>query len=510
MAGAGWIRFEAYEGRLDPQYAGKYRSPGIRYPLIERTRRWDIVRVDGEPVGGVYRSGQYTVLSRGHDMMEKAHEEAAAYRLHFKRCPGVGICQDIGHPGGPKRSMAQAMNPLSPARALDTKEEDTSEHSGSSERENAVALQGDWVRALDPVREPRRKSLSAGAELVVVPLEFELWDGPRLTMAEDCNKRGGRVVGDRGELSCAEVEIVKRLRASGWQAAWIQSFKCGRLTWGDYIADARDLPDAVRAIQAVAGSAGGHPDVLAWKDDRVVAIESKGPGDALKPSRIEWFGRALGAGVGVGDIGVVEWRPASTPVPHASRRATRGLLQERLNEAMAYALELHGTQVRKATSIPYISHLLSVCALVLEDGGTEDEAIAALLHDGPEDQGGQATLDEIRRRFGPEVAAMVVGLSDTLEDRKPPWRERKETYLDQLRREPESVLRISLADKLHNIRSIAVDHALFGDELWARFNAGVDAQAWYYRTLLEIFEVRLPGSRNLPEFRRLVREVFDD
>ena len=100
MAGEGWIRFEGYEGRLDPQYAGKYKTPGIRYPLIERTRRWDIVRVEGEPAGGVYRIGQYAVLSRGHDMMEKAHEEAAAYRLHFKRCPGVGVCEDIGHPGG--------------------------------------------------------------------------------------------------------------------------------------------------------------------------------------------------------------------------------------------------------------------------------------------------------------------------------------------------------------------------------------------------------------------------
>jgi (p)ppGpp synthase/HD superfamily hydrolase len=184
------------------------------------------------------------------------------------------------------------------------------------------------------------------------------------------------------------------------------------------------------------------------------------------------------------------------------------ILGSRFIQTIAYAVELHGAQARKATSIPYLSHLLSVCSLVLEDGGTEDEAIAALLHDGPEDQGGRAVLDEIGRRFGPEVAAMVDALSDTMETPKPPWRERKDGYLRRLRAEPESVLRISLADKLHNLRSMATDHARQGDELWTRFNAGIDEQAWYHRSLLEIFEERLPRSRNLREFRRLVDEVF--
>ena len=180
------------------------------------------------------------------------------------------------------------------------------------------------------------------------------------------------------------------------------------------------------------------------------------------------------------------------------------VLGKRFADAVAHALELHGKQVRKATSIPYLSHLLSVCSLVLEDGATEDEAIAALLHDGPEDQGGEATLDEIRRRFGPEVAAMVDGLSDTMEQPKPPWRERKAAYLERLRVEPASVLRISLADKLHNLRSVATDLELLGDDLWSRFNADRDAQAWYYRELLAVFEDRIPASRNLQEFRDLV------
>jgi len=103
---------------------------------------------------------------------------------------------------------------------------------------------------------------------------------------------------------------------------------------------------------------------------------------------------------------------------------------------------------------------------------------------------------------------MVDGLSDTMETPKPEWRERKETYLERLRDEPASVLRISLADKLHNLRSVATDLELVGDDLWSRFNADRDAQAWYYRELLAVFEDRIPSSRNLPDFRRLVSEVF--
>lgn len=131
-----------------------------------------------------------------------------------------------------------------------------------------------------------------------------------------------------------------------------------------------------------------------------------------------------------------------------------------------------------------------------------------MLHDGPEDQGGHAALDEISRRFGAKVAAMVEGLSDTLENPKPDWRPRKAAYLERLRNEPESVLRVSLADKLHNLRAVATDHAVVGEELWGRFNAGRQEHGWYYRTLLDVFTARLPDSRNLPEFRRLVGEVF--
>ena len=187
------------------------------------------------------------------------------------------------------------------------------------------------------------------------------------------------------------------------------------------------------------------------------------------------------------------------------------MLTDRFVEAVDYAVELHRTQVRKATSIPYVTHLFAVCSLVLEDGGTEDEAIAALLHDGPEDQGGEPVLEEITSRFGMEVGEMVEALSDAMPaagDAKAPWRFRKEAYLGRLREAPPSVLRISLADKLHNARSILVDLQADGETVWQRFNAGRPDQAWYYGELLRIFEERLLASRNLPEFRRIVGDLF--
>ena len=184
------------------------------------------------------------------------------------------------------------------------------------------------------------------------------------------------------------------------------------------------------------------------------------------------------------------------------------VLRDRFADAFAYAVHLHALQARKGTAIPYVTHLMTVCSLVLEDGGDEDQAVAALLHDGPEDQGGQPVLDEIRWRFGDQVATLVDGLTDTLKSPKPKWRPRKKAYLARLEDEPISVLRISLADKLHNLRSVAIDHAAMGEALWDRFNAGRKQQAWYFGKLLDVFERRLPDSRNLPEFRRLVAEVF--
>ena len=184
------------------------------------------------------------------------------------------------------------------------------------------------------------------------------------------------------------------------------------------------------------------------------------------------------------------------------------VLRDRFTDAFAYAVHLHALQARKATAIPYLTHLMAVCSLVLEDGGDEDQAIAALLHDGPEDQGGQPVLDEIRLRFGDEVATLVDGLTDTLKTPKPPWGRRKMDYLARLKDEPTSVLRVSLADKLHNLRSVAVDYGVVGEAIWDRFNARRVRQRWYNCRLLAVFERGLPHSRNLPEFRRLVEDVF--
>jgi Guanosine polyphosphate pyrophosphohydrolases/synthetases len=187
------------------------------------------------------------------------------------------------------------------------------------------------------------------------------------------------------------------------------------------------------------------------------------------------------------------------------------MLTDRFERAVLYAIELHRSQLRKATSIPYVAHLFAVCSLVLEDGGTEDEAIAALLHDGPEDQGGEAVLEAILGRFGSAVAQMVAGLSDAMPasgEAKAPWRDRKEAYLRHLADASESVLRVSLADKLHNARSILIDLRADGEPVWHRFHAGRIEQAWYYGELLAMFERRLPGSRNLPEFRLVVRDLF--
>lgn len=167
------------------------------------------------------------------------------------------------------------------------------------------------------------------------------------------------------------------------------------------------------------------------------------------------------------------------------------LLGGRFEKALQRACELHGSQVRKGTNIPYVSHLLAVTSLVLEDGGDEDQAIAALLHDAVKDQGGRATLDRIRSEFGDRVASIVEACSDTDIQPRPLWRERKENYLRHLAEEtrPE-VLRVSAADKLHNARCMIADYRCCAESLWRRFNAGKEEQALYYKELSRIYRDR--------------------
>ena len=157
---------------------------------------------------------------------------------------------------------------------------------------------------------------------------------------------------------------------------------------------------------------------------------------------------------------------------------------EKFERALPYAAWLHRDQVRKGTSTPYITHLLAVASIVGENGGAEDEVVAALLHDAPEDQGGEARLGEIRARFGDGVAEIVDGCTDTYETPKPPWRERKERYLAHLADASGSVRLVSSADKLHNARTVLSDYRLLGEDLWTRFNGKKEGTLWYYRAVV--------------------------
>lgn len=181
------------------------------------------------------------------------------------------------------------------------------------------------------------------------------------------------------------------------------------------------------------------------------------------------------------------------------------ILTSKFEEALAYAVDLHREQPRKGTGVPYVSHLLSVAALVLEHGGSEEQAIAALLHDAVEDQGGRPTAEAIRARFGDTVAEIVEGCTDTDRSPKPPWRERKEAYVARVRTEPAHVRLVSAADKLHNARTMVTDLRIHGPSFWNRFNAGRDETLWYLASLVEAF--REAGT--MPIVEELARTVAE-
>lgn len=179
-------------------------------------------------------------------------------------------------------------------------------------------------------------------------------------------------------------------------------------------------------------------------------------------------------------------------------------LTDRFEKALVFAVQRHAKQTRKGTRIPYVSHLLAVCALVLEQGGSEDQAIAALLHDAVEDRA--ATLDEIRDRFGSRVARIVKGCSDTDQHPKPPWKARKTAYIEHVRSAGPSERLVVAADKLHNARSILLDYRLEGEGVWNRFNADKEQSLWFYRQIVDA--LRLHGSNPLvDELDRVVEEI---
>ena len=157
---------------------------------------------------------------------------------------------------------------------------------------------------------------------------------------------------------------------------------------------------------------------------------------------------------------------------------------------MIYANRLHVKQTRKVSGNPYMAHLLGVAALVLEDGGSEDQCIAALLHDAIEDQGGDKTRQEIRKRFGERVVEIVNGCSDADHFPKPPWRERKEKFIHSLASASNEVVRVTAADKLDNVRSLLVFYPRFGSMIWRKFNGGRDGTFWYYAEVTKALQAR--------------------
>jgi GTP pyrophosphokinase len=187
-------------------------------------------------------------------------------------------------------------------------------------------------------------------------------------------------------------------------------------------------------------------------------------------------------------------------------------LGPRFERALEYAIDHHRGDRRTQTEIPYAAHLLAVASLVLEMESSEDEAIAALLHDVVEDRGGEAAVVEIRALFGDDVARIVRANSDSISSPKPPWRQRKEDYVAAIPGKRPDELRVSIADKLHNSRSILSDYRRYGERLWSRFAGGREGTLWYYRALLGAFEARRaeigPGAgQTLDELREVIAEL---
>ena len=181
-------------------------------------------------------------------------------------------------------------------------------------------------------------------------------------------------------------------------------------------------------------------------------------------------------------------------------------LGARLDDAFRYAREVHATQTRKGTDRPYFGHLIGVASIVLDDGGSEDEAIAALLHDAVEDQGGRARLADIRARFGDAVARIVEDCTDSWDTPKAPWAERKAAYVRHARTLPPPSLRVSAADKVHNTYTLLRDLRNEGEAVWGRYRATADDVMAYYEGLVRAYR-QAGGGRLVDELDRIVRGI---
>ena len=191
-------------------------------------------------------------------------------------------------------------------------------------------------------------------------------------------------------------------------------------------------------------------------------------------------------------------------------------LTERFINGVQFAHDAHRSRKRKGTAIPYISHLLSVAGLVLESGGDEDLAIAGLLHDAVEDAeeiSGEEMSDRIRSKFGDRVADIVDGCSDAKSspgESKPPWQSRKEAYIKHLGSASDDVLRVSIADKVHNARSIATDQDRLGEVVWDRFTSTSEESRWYYTSLRDIYKERISDSYLIKELDIAIARIWPD
>src|SRR3954468_11616896 len=181
-------------------------------------------------------------------------------------------------------------------------------------------------------------------------------------------------------------------------------------------------------------------------------------------------------------------------------------LTVRFDEAFAYAHQVHATHMRKGNGVPYLGHLMGVASIVIDDGGSEDEAIAALLHDAPEDRGGRERLDDIRARFGDTVAAIVADCTDSWTMPKAPWADRKKQYAEHARTLPPSSLRVSAADKVHNAYAILRDLRNVGEKVWESFNGGPADILAYYQSLVRAYR-EAGGGRLVDELDRIVRGI---
>jgi hypothetical protein len=181
-------------------------------------------------------------------------------------------------------------------------------------------------------------------------------------------------------------------------------------------------------------------------------------------------------------------------------------LSAKFEQALQYAVLVHAHQIRKGSGIPYIAHLLGVASIALENGGNEDEAIGALLHDAGEDAGGDGRIADIRHRFGNAVADIVQGCTDSVTLPKPPWRKRKEDYIAHIPTASASVRLVSASDKLYNARAILADFRKLGDEVWTRFTGGKDGTLWYYRSLINAFQ-QAGNSPLIDELDRVISEL---